>query len=521
MYNNNSSGLFRGFVCSAVPSLTEGHVRSDSPPALSSDLSDGEMGIEELEKKIWTDKQRLKWLKEMAKKNGGVGGKSLKQPDADSAEHSSKKIMHEAQDGILRYMSIAMDQCKAQGFVYGIVLENGSTVTGVSDNLREWWKDKVRFDRNGPAAIMKHQRGMNPSDGSEGSEFGDCTALKLLELQDTTLGALLSALLPNCSPPQRRFPLQKGVTPPWWPTGQEDYWEQLPIPEDRRGLPPPYRKPHDLKKVWKVGILLGIIRHMASDICNIPNLVRRSRTLQEKMTSREGSLWLSVLSQEQAIVDQRPYPFTFCRENNNNACGLPGTSVDGGVLFLESENYDVEGTGGSHRLNPHYPEFDKNSNSVYKRKFEGDLGMSMHPKILTCENSLCPHSQPRMGFHDRNQRETHQMNCPYNVYQPITPFGMSGLMDPYPGYNPMQQQVMNTQDQFIPPNNLYRPKAAQRGDDNGSLSDLAEHVSASPSLMYHNPGLVLSDGFNGDAETVGMENNLQTQGQDFVTPWHQ
>lgn len=513
MYNNNS-GIFRGFVCSAVPPFTEGHVRSDSSPALSGDPSDVEMCIEELERKIWTDKQRLKWLKEKAK-NSGVGGKSSKQPDDDSAEHLSKKMMCEAQDGILRYMSLAMNQCKAQGFVYGIVLENGRTAIGVSDNLREWWKDKVRFDRNGPAAIMKHQRDMIPCVGSEGPEFGNCSALKLLELQDTTLGALLSVLLPNCSPPQRRYPLEKGVTPPWWPTGQEDYWENLPIPEDRRGLPPPYKKPHDLKKIWKVGILLGIIRHMASDICNIPNLVRRSRTLQEKMSSREGSLLLSVLSQEQAIVDQRPYPFTFCRENNNNACGLPGTNGDAGVLFPESANYDVEVAGGSYRLHQYYHEFDNNFNGAYKRKSDGDLGMLMHPKILTCENSLCPYSQLRMGFHDRNQRETHQMNCPYKVFKPIQPFGMSRF--PYPGYNRMQQQVVNTQDLFNPPNNLYRPKAAQRGVNNGYLSDLAENVSASPSLLNHNPGLVLPTGFNGDAEKVGMRNNLQNQGQDLAS----
>ncbi|KAL1204269.1 ETHYLENE INSENSITIVE 3-like 2 protein [Cardamine amara subsp. amara] len=507
MYNNNNS--YRGFLCSAVPPFTEGHVRrSDYLPALQDDLSDGETDIEELERKIWIAKQRINRLKEMAKSRGG----SLKQPDDDGGENLSKKMMHRAQDGILKYMSMSMDRCKAQGFVYGIVLEDGKTVTGSSDTLRGWWKDKVRFDRNGPAAVMKHKKEMGASvESILGSEFGDCSALKLLEMQDTTLGALLSALLPHCSPPQRRFPLEKGLTPPWWPTGQEDFWYQLPIPEDCRGLPPPYKKPHDLKKVWKVGVLIGVIKHMASDMSHIPNLVRRSKSLQEKMTSREGSLWLSVLSQEQGVVvDKKPYPSTFSKENNNNNAGS--------VLFPESASYDVEGIGGS---NQHYPEFDKKYSSVNKRKFEGDLGTSKPPTILTCENTLCSYSNPRMGFHDRNKRESHQMTCPYKPYQSITSFGMSGLMGSYSGYNRMQQQVLNTQDQINPPNNLYRPKATQKGDNNGYLYGLTENVSTAPSLMNLNPGLFLPIGSNGDAGTVGMENNLQDHGKDLDKPWNQ
>ncbi|EOA20396.1 hypothetical protein CARUB_v10000708mg [Capsella rubella] len=522
MYNNNR-GLFRGLVCSpVVPPFSEGDACSDAHTALFNDMSsDEEMDIEELEKRIWRDKQRLKYLREMAK--SGVGKRFSNQLDDEFLQHSSKRTIYKAQDGILKYMSKTMDRCKAQGFVYGIVLENGKTVAGSSDNLREWWKDKVRFDRNGPAAITKHHKDSNPFDSSEiGSEVGESTAHKLLELQDTTLGALLSALMPNCKPPQRRFPLDKGVTPPWWPTGKEDWWSQLSLPDDCRGLPPPYKKPHDLKKLWKVGVLIAVIRHMASDISNIPNLVRRSRSLQEKMTSREGALWLAALNQEKAIVDQMHHSFTFSTENNNN-CNfpVPGTG-DTDVLFPESANYDVEGIGGSHRFSPQYPEVDNTYTCVYKRKFEGDLGMSMHqPTLLTCENSLCPYSQPHMGFYDRNLRENHQMNCPYKVtsfYQPAKHFGMSGLMAPCPDYNRMQQQVQSIQDQFNPPNNPYRPKAEQRGD---SYNDLVDDQSPSPSMVNHNPGLVLPTDFNDHAETVGMENNLQNQGQGLPTSWMQ
>ncbi|BAS80361.1 Os02g0689132 [Oryza sativa Japonica Group] len=50
-----------------------------------------------------------------------------------------------------------MEVCNAQGFVYGIIPEKGKPVSSASDNLRSWWKEKVRFDRNGPAAIVKYQ----------------------------------------------------------------------------------------------------------------------------------------------------------------------------------------------------------------------------------------------------------------------------------------------------------------------------------------------------------------------------
>ncbi|KAJ4883598.1 ETHYLENE INSENSITIVE 3-like 2 protein [Raphanus sativus] len=503
MYNNTNMGMFPGLLSNTLPRFPEGDVRSASLNATWKDPTGEEMEIEELEKKIWKDKQRLKKLKEMSK-NGLGGGASLKlSPDGDD-DSSSKRMMYQAQDGVLKYMSKAMERCKAQGFVYGIVFENGRTVTGSSDNLREWWKDKVRFDRNGPAAILKYS-----ADGNVlGSEVGgECTAHKLLELQDTTLGALLSALMPHCKPPQRRYPLEKGVPPPWWPTGEEDWWGDLSLPEGCRGLPPPYKKPHDLKKTWKVGILIGVIRHLASDISNgnsyysIPKLVGRSRTLQEKMTSREGALWLAALNREKAIVGESQHqPLTFLHENSGET----------DALFHEPEDYDVEGRGGSR----HHRGFGNNFDSVCnnnKRRFEGE---SFYPtETLTCENSACPYSQPEMGFRDRVLRENHQLICPYKptpLYQPTKePFGMpSGLVSPYPDYNPSYYGNE-------PENNLYRQDAAERGGNNDYFSGhrfgLVDDSSPSTSVMNHN--------LNGHAQTVGMENNQQNQEEDLSLPW--
>ncbi|KAI3504544.1 hypothetical protein L1887_26097 [Cichorium endivia] len=77
--------------------------------------------------------------------------------ERQSQEQARRKKMSRAQDGILKYMLKMMEVCKAQGFVYGIIPEKGKPVSGASDNLREWWKDKFRFDHNGPAAAAKVQ----------------------------------------------------------------------------------------------------------------------------------------------------------------------------------------------------------------------------------------------------------------------------------------------------------------------------------------------------------------------------
>ncbi|KAI6699610.1 hypothetical protein NL676_013934 [Syzygium grande] len=71
----------------------------------------------------------------------------------------------------------------------------------------------------------------------------------LLDLQDTTLGSILSALIQHCAPPQRKLPMEKGLAPSWWPTGTELRWGDQSIAQEHG--PPPYKKPHDLKRPGK------------------------------------------------------------------------------------------------------------------------------------------------------------------------------------------------------------------------------------------------------------------------------
>ncbi|CAN4092559.1 unnamed protein product [Withania somnifera] len=401
-------------------------------PLMDDDYSDEEIDVDELERRMWRDKMKLKRLKEMSKGKESVDAVKQRQ----SQEQARRKKMSRAQDGILKYMLKMMEVCKAQGFVYGIIPEKGKPVTGASDNLREWWKDKVRFDRNGPAAISKYQADNAIPGKNEGSNPIGPTPYTLQELQDTTLGSLLSALMQHCDPPQRRFPLEKGASPPWWPNGREDWWPQLGLTNDQG--PPPYKKPHDLKKAWKVGVLTAVIKHMSPDIAKICKLVRQSKCLQDKMTAKESATWLAIINQEEVLA----------RELYPDRCP-PLSSAGGSGTFTmnDSSEYDVEGAVDDpnfdvqeHKPNhlnllnvemfkalplqqqshPIKDEIIANLDFTRKRKQADDLSFFMDQKIYTCECLQCPHSELCHGFPSRSTRDNHQLTC---VFRNTARFG--------------------------------------------------------------------------------------------------
>ncbi|KAE8721615.1 ETHYLENE INSENSITIVE 3-like 3 protein [Hibiscus syriacus] len=262
------------------------------------DVSDEEIEAGELERRMWKDRIKLKRIKErqrIAAQQTGEMRKSKKISD-----QAQRKKMSRAQDGILKYMLKLMEVCKAQGFIYGIIPEKGKPVSGSSDNLRAWWKEKVKFDKNGPAAIANYEADcLATSESDNGRNGKQRSGLK--DLQDATLGSLLSSLMQHCDPPQRKYPLEKRIPPPWWPTGKEDWWVKLGL---QRGQSSPYNKPHDLKKMWKVGVLTAVIKHMSPDTAKIRRHVRQSKCLQDKMTAKESALWLGVLNREEALIRQ-------------------------------------------------------------------------------------------------------------------------------------------------------------------------------------------------------------------------
>lgn len=398
----------------------------DKPVGLEEeDYSDEEMDVDELERRMWKDRVLLRRLKEK-NKNKEVGD-GVKQ--RQSQEQARRKKMSRAQDGILKYMLKMMEVCNAQGFVYGIIPEKGKPVTGASDNLRAWWKEKVRFDRNGPAAIAKYQADNQIPGRVEESSVIVSTPHTLQELQDTTLGSLLSALMQHCDPPQRRFPLEKGVSPPWWPSGKEDWWGQLGLPNDQ--VQPPYKKPHDLKKAWKVGVLTAVIKHISPDIAKIRKLVRQSKCLQDKMTAKESATWLAIINQEEALA-RTLYPDSYPQGS---------LAVGNGSFFIsDASDYDVEGVDDERNneveCKPHdinlrtgimLPKdrilmpglapvkgeiIDLTSDFIQKRK-QPCFEESVDQKIYTCEYLHCPYSNYQAGFLDRTSRNNHQMSCPF------------------------------------------------------------------------------------------------------------
>ncbi|XP_057980778.1 ETHYLENE INSENSITIVE 3-like 1 protein [Malania oleifera] len=418
---------------SAPPRPGEAPSENEPEATAEEDYSDEEMDVDELERRMWRDRMLHRRLKERNKGKEGIDNAKQRQ----SQEQARRKKMSRAQDGILKYMLKMMEVCKAQGFVYGIIPEKGKPVSGASDNLRAWWKEKVRFDRNGPAAIAKYQADHSLPGKNEDCNSAASTPHTLQELQDTTLGSLLSALMQHCDPPQRRFPLEKGIAPPWWPTGNEEWWPQLGLPKDQG--PPPYKKPHDLKKAWKVSVLTAVIKHMSPDIAKIRKLVRQSKCLQDKMTAKESATWLAIINQEEAL-SRKLYP---------ESCPPLSASGSGSLVISDTSDYDVEGVedepnyeaedckprdinmfnlgfGGSGNCRDKLmmlpqlaPQIkgelvDGNSDFMQKRKQPSDEPqMMMDRKIYTCECPHCPYNDYRLGFLDRTARNNHQMNCPY------------------------------------------------------------------------------------------------------------
>ncbi|XP_061361399.1 ETHYLENE INSENSITIVE 3-like 3 protein isoform X2 [Gastrolobium bilobum] len=297
------------------------------------DVSDEEIEAEELEKRMWKDNIKLKRIKERQKHAAQQA--SEKQKTRKNTDQAVRKKMSRAQDGILKYMLKLMEVCKVRGFVYGIIPEKGKPVSGSSDNLRAWWKEKVKLDKNGPAAIAKYEADCLAISEVDNKQKGNSHSI-LQDLQDATLGSLLSALMQHCDPPQRKYPLEKGNPPPWWPTGTEDWWLQLKLPY---GQSPPYKKPHDLKKMWKVGVLTAVIKHMSPDIAKIRRHVRQSKCLQDKMTAKESVVWLGVLNREESLIRQPSI--------DNGTSGitemLHGVTVEKQAGSSRDSNYDVDG----------------------------------------------------------------------------------------------------------------------------------------------------------------------------------
>ncbi|KAH7421637.1 hypothetical protein KP509_13G068800 [Ceratopteris richardii] len=373
------------------------------------DISDDDIDVDELERRMWRDRVRWKRIKERQKLNSQGDRRKQKQ----SQEAARRKKMSRAQDGILKYMLKMMEVCKAQAFVYGIIPDKGKPMSGASDNIRAWWKEKVRFDCNGPAAISRYNTENGLLEKAEGEAFNVSPIHSLQELQDTTLGSLLSALMQHCDPPQRRFPLEKGIPPPWWPTGNEEWWPNCGLHAGQG--PPPYKKPHDLKKSWKVGVLTAVIKHMSPDISKIRKLVRQSKCLQDKMTAKESATWLAVLNQEKSLANQQYHLAGGLRSHESVVTG------NFGILSVSSASeYDVEGYVDGPNVfindriieeNALYPHFLK----VLKQEIDldHDLGARYHKTMDGLSNANMEHLEKKRKCADNLNDNVLKDMCAY------------------------------------------------------------------------------------------------------------
>ncbi|KAL3527771.1 hypothetical protein ACH5RR_012427 [Cinchona calisaya] len=331
------------------------------------------ISYDDLKKRMWKDRMKLQMLKEKRDKEV---------PKSQAKEDTSRrKKMSRAQDSILKYMVKIMEVCNAQGFVYGIVPQKGKTVTGSSDGLREWWKEKVKFDQNAPAALAEF---LPRSLDQESDEVDPNSFLHLLQdIQDSTLGSLISALMQHCVPPQRRFPLETGLPPPWWPTGEEIWWGYQGVAQEHGA--PPYRKPHDLKKAWKISVLAAIVKHMAPDFNRMKRLVRQSKCLQDKMTARDTSTWAKVVNQEEALLKLTERALKISPSDENEV-----------EKEKDEESSDLAKIGAN----------DQKRKCMFDRELMVD-------SLFACQNSECPQSNLESGFLDKNSRNEHESICVY------------------------------------------------------------------------------------------------------------
>lgn len=145
--------------------------------------------------------------------------------------------------------------------------------------------------------------------------------------------------------------------------------------------PPPYRKPHDLKKAWKVSVLAAVIKHMSPNFDRMRRLVRQSKCLQDKMTAKETAAWSNVVNNEEAISKLTENCLKISSEEDDSKC---------------SSRNDGKGiaTSGAKR----------------KCDFEREVALNA---LYACQNSNCPQSGLGLGFTDKSSRNDHESSCSY------------------------------------------------------------------------------------------------------------
>ncbi|XP_044504280.1 ETHYLENE INSENSITIVE 3-like 3 protein [Mangifera indica] len=482
------------------------------------DVSDEEIEAEELERRMWKDHIKLKRMKEKEKLAAIQAAE--KQKPKQTTDQARRKKMSRAQDGILKYMLKLMEVCKARGFVYGIIPEKGKPVSGSSDNIRAWWKEKVKFDKNGPAAIAKYEAECLAMGEAENNQNGNSQST-LQDLQDATLGSLLSSLMQHCDPPQRKYPLEKGVPPPWWPTGNEDWWVKLGLPY---GQSLPYKKPHDLKKMWKVGVLTSVIKHMSPNIAKIKRHVRQSKCLQDKMTAKEIAIWLAVLNREESSIRQP--------SSDNGTSGITEMQVGGNgnkkrPTISDDSNYDVDGVddgvgsvsskdnreneptvvepaNGLGKFTPHSGQENKHPK---KPRTGGHYGKPRPAnQVPRTSPDECQHDEPKRTLPDINDTDTPLID--YNTHDNRQEnIAVTSLRDPNIGFEGSAQMATSAFDNLphVPSAGLISMQSMYM-DETSMLYPMGPNAELQNGATYnvYNPSFEVGPGHDLTHDQMGM-----------------
>jgi ethylene-insensitive protein 3 len=117
--------------------------------------------------------------------------------------------------------------------------------------------------------------------------------------------------------------------------------------------PPPYRKPHDLKKAWKISLLSAVIKHLSPRFDQMRKLVWQSKRLQHRMSARDAETWSRVITHEEALDRQvqRALQITPLEEEDDDAkedaAGGPRDTERSLHVDKRKRGVGTESTGGN------------------------------------------------------------------------------------------------------------------------------------------------------------------------------
>lgn len=363
------------------------------------------------EVKEW--RKRLAFYQDMFKKyyepqaEERAEGIRKRKADEPTSGMSPQTVLEHHHTVLKKYFKKAMEEANMQGYAYGIVLGDNRVLSGSSESLRKWWNETIIFEQAGPTAVdryySKHQVNLDLANNDEPPQR---TYDLLMKLCDATMGAILSALMSKCNPPQRRFPFENKVPPPWWPTGIESWWEETGL--EREAGQPQYKKPHDLKKKWKAIIVLSVIKHLAPNFELMVKTVKSSKNLQDRLSVREMHAWNSALKEEMKIYSgvHPDMPLSNLlkafQSHNAPAPGQSSSSLGHGATGLLQQQQQVPPMANQLRN--------------YRMIPRAQMGMfpwsnQQRTMRFTCKNQRCLHHDNEFGFRTAALRDNHQLYC--------------------------------------------------------------------------------------------------------------